>query len=119
MLGAFWMLAWLGVSAAWQRRSFWTAENLLASAFYGADGDPRRFRLEHRVRPGALSAALQPAGRGCSRRRCAAAGSRVADAAGAMAFALAWYYLSFQLLWRTVSPLLALLHAARPRCWAT
>jgi len=35
MVGVLWMLAWLGVSATWQRRSFWTAENLLASAFYG------------------------------------------------------------------------------------
>src|SRR5678816_1325801 len=35
MLGVCWMLAWLGVSAVWQRRSFWSAENLMASAFYG------------------------------------------------------------------------------------
>src|SRR5215472_8753328 len=35
MVGVLWMLAWLGVSATWQRRSFWTAGNLLASAFYG------------------------------------------------------------------------------------
>src|SRR5437764_14484293 len=35
MLGVCWMLAWLGLSAVWQRRSFWTAENLMATAFYG------------------------------------------------------------------------------------
>ena len=35
MLGVCWMLVWLGISAEWQRRSFWTAENLMASAFYG------------------------------------------------------------------------------------
>src|SRR5689334_5528611 len=35
MLGVCWMLLWLGVSSVWQRRSFWTAENLMASAFYG------------------------------------------------------------------------------------
>src|ERR1044071_4243347 len=35
MLGICWMLIWLGISAEWQRRSFWTAENLMASAFYG------------------------------------------------------------------------------------
>ena len=29
------MLAWLGVSNSWLRRSFWTSENLVASAFYG------------------------------------------------------------------------------------
>ena len=29
------MMAWLGVSALWYRRSFWTTENLVASGFWG------------------------------------------------------------------------------------
>src|SRR5437867_476971 len=37
MLGVCWMLAWLGLSAKWQNRSFWTAENLMATAFYGGN----------------------------------------------------------------------------------
>jgi hypothetical protein len=41
-IGVFAMLAWLGVSAAWQQRSFWTAENLMASLFYGDDALQRR-----------------------------------------------------------------------------
>src|ERR1035437_10252922 len=36
MIGICWMLAWLGLSAMGQRRSFWTAENLMASVFHGA-----------------------------------------------------------------------------------
>src|SRR5947209_366470 len=43
MVGVLWMLAWLGVSDAWQRRSFWTAENLFASAFYGESAIRRGF----------------------------------------------------------------------------
>src|SRR5690349_8788335 len=35
MLGACWMLGWFGLASVWQRRSFWTAENLMATAFYG------------------------------------------------------------------------------------
>ena len=35
MVGVWWMLAWMGASAVWQRRSFWTPENLMASVFYG------------------------------------------------------------------------------------
>src|ERR1039457_6811677 len=35
MIGICWMLAWLGVSAMEQRRSFWTAENLMATVFHG------------------------------------------------------------------------------------
>jgi hypothetical protein len=46
MLGVLWMLAWLGLSAAWQQRSFWTAENLMASVFYGANAIRRGFASE-------------------------------------------------------------------------
>ncbi len=35
MLGVWWMLAWMGAGAVWQRRSFWTPENLMASVFRG------------------------------------------------------------------------------------
>src|SRR5580704_7883688 len=37
MVGALWMLAWLGVSAEWQNQGFWNPENLFATAFYGSD----------------------------------------------------------------------------------
>src|ERR1035438_9496554 len=33
MVGVLWMLVWLGVSSLWQQRSFWTPENLMATAF--------------------------------------------------------------------------------------
>src|ERR1035438_7432300 len=32
-VGVLGMLAWLGVSSIWQQRSFWTPENLMATAF--------------------------------------------------------------------------------------
>ena len=35
MIAICWMLAWLGLSAMGQRRSFWTAENLMATVFHG------------------------------------------------------------------------------------
>lgn len=37
------MLAWLGLSSMWYRRSFWTAPNLLASTFYGESALRNRF----------------------------------------------------------------------------
>src|ERR1035437_9187331 len=43
MIGICWMLAWLGLSAMGQRRSFWTAENLMASVFAGGPPLPRGF----------------------------------------------------------------------------
>src|ERR1019366_3214740 len=40
MLGVWWMLAWMGASAVWQRGSFWTPENLMASVFYASAALP-------------------------------------------------------------------------------
>jgi hypothetical protein len=113
MLGACWMLAWLGLSAVYQRRSFWTAENLMASAFYGSDAIRSDFSamtfsglalylliysslgamfasiVRDRVTPGRLLLL-------------------------GIVFALFWYYLAFRVLWRTAIPLVSLLHAERP-----
>jgi hypothetical protein len=43
MIGICWMLAWLGLSAMQQRRSFWTAENLMATLFHGGAAIRRGF----------------------------------------------------------------------------
>jgi hypothetical protein len=45
ILAALAMLAWLGVSAMWYRRSFWTAANLLAAIFYGESALHNRFTV--------------------------------------------------------------------------
>ena len=52
-----------GLERRWQRRSFWTAENLMASAVSRRRRHSPRFRRQHAVRHGALPADLQPAGR--------------------------------------------------------
>ncbi|MBZ5626835.1 MAG: hypothetical protein LAQ69_50390 [Acidobacteriia bacterium] len=113
MLGVCWMLLWLGVSAVLQGRSFWTAENLMASAFYGE---------------GAIHSGF--AGRTLSGLALYLLIYSVLGALFAMAvrdrlprlrvflvsllFGLSWYYLSFGLLWKSVMPLVALLHSAQP-----
>jgi hypothetical protein len=109
MLGACWMLLWLGLSAKWQQRSFWTPENLIASIFYGGRSIQNGFSwstvsglamyLSLYSVLGALFA-LAAHGR-VSRRRTMLA---------AVVFALCWYYLSFRLLWKLLMPLVALLH---------
>lgn len=113
MVGVLWMLAWLGISAAWQRRSFWTAENLLASAFYGDTAIRRGFAFSTLSGLalylilysllGAVFAALMyrqfPPGR---------------TLLLGIVLGLGWYYLSFHLIWKTAMPLVALLHAERP-----
>ena len=113
MLGVLWMLAWLGVSAAWERLSFWTPENLMATAFYGADA----------LRPGFTGATLS--GMALFLLLYSALGALFALAVrarwtrlrtilvGAL-FGLCWYYLSYRLIWKSAIPLAALLHPERP-----
>ena len=43
VLSALAMLAWLGATAMWYRKTFWTAPNLLASLFYGESALRNRF----------------------------------------------------------------------------
>jgi hypothetical protein len=109
MVGVLCMLAWLGISATWQQRSFWTAENLMATVFYGNRAIRSGFAGETvsglavyvalYSLLGALFAALL-------RDRL----PRLRTFLLALVFALGWYYLSFRVLWRSAMPLVALLH---------
>ena len=112
MVGVWWMLAWMGASAVWQRRSFWTPENLMASVFYGSAAIRRGFAAST-VSGLALYLLLYSLlGAGFAM----AAAGRLAQprlALASMAFALCWYYAAFHLAAKAVSPLVALLDAER------
>ena len=113
MLAVLWMLAWMGLSAVFQRRSFWTSENLLATTFYGGaavrDGFTAStasglalYLLVYSMLAGFFAAAV---------------GLRLAPTRlvlASIAVALGWYYISFHFIWKAVSPLVPLLHAVRP-----
>jgi hypothetical protein len=112
MLGVCWMLLWLGVSDVWQRRSFWTAENLMASAFYG----------DSAIRSGFAARTLS--GLALYLILYSLLGALLAAVIGgrmprtrvlllSLVFALSWYYFSFRLLWKSVLPLVALLHSSQ------
>ena len=112
MVGVWWMLAWMGASAVWQLRSFWTPENLMASVFYGNAA----------IRPGFAASTVSglalyvllysllgagfamAVGRRLPRPRLALA---------SMAFALCWYYAAFHLAAKAVAPIVALLDTER------
>lgn len=113
MLGVCWMLVWLGISAEWQRRSFWTAENLMASVFYGGSAIRSDFAGEtlsgiavYLLLYSLLGAVFAVIVRDRMPR------SRVLWTA--ILFSIAWYYISFHLIWRSILPLVSLLHAERP-----
>jgi hypothetical protein len=113
MIAAFWMLAWMGCNSAWQRRSFWTAENLLASTFYGSSAVRDSFSAE--TWSGLALYLLVYSSLGC----LFAAVFRlklppVRLLLAAIVAALAWYYVSFHAIWKAFGPLIPLLHAERP-----
>jgi hypothetical protein len=112
MVGALWMLAWLGVSAAWQNRGFWSSENLFATAFYGGDSVRSDFGVKtlpglalylvlYSLLGGIFALALR--GRPRSGRLMLAG----------ILFSLGWFYVSFHLLWKSVMPLVYLLYPDR------
>ena len=109
MLGACWMLILLGMSSVWQRRSFWTPENLMASFFYGGSAIHEGFAAStasglalYLLIYSALGALFALTVRMHLTR------SRLLLAS--VLFSLSWYYLSFRVIWRAVSPLITLLH---------
>jgi hypothetical protein len=113
MLGALWMLAWLGVSSAWQNLGFWNSENLFATAFYGSDAVRSDFSLK--TLPGlALYLLLYSLLGGIF---ALVVHNRVRPfrlILGAILFSLAWFYLSFHLIWKSAMPLAYLLYSDRP-----
>jgi hypothetical protein len=38
MVAVFWMLVWLGISAMWMRRSFWSPVNIMSTVLHGDAG---------------------------------------------------------------------------------
>jgi hypothetical protein len=113
MVAALAMLAWMGSSAVWQRRSFWTSENLLATIFYGGTAVHNGFSKS--TISGLALYLLVYSVLGCvfaagSRGRLATTKLLVAG----IAVALVWYYLSFHFVWKAISPLVPLLHPVRP-----
>ena len=109
-LGTLWMLAWMGFSAAWQRRSFWTAENLMASAFHPNGPIPPGFEWSslsglalYLLLYGSLGGLFAML---AARHHLPPVRAKLL----AVVVALAWYYFSFQLFWKTFSPVIAYLH---------
>ncbi len=110
MIGICWMLAWLGLSAMGQRRSFWTAENLIATVFHG----------DAAIRPGFGSTTLS----GIALYLLVYSLLGAAFAAGVrnrftglgtvlfgVLCSVGWYWLWFRAIGQTAMPLVWLLHA--------
>lgn len=112
MVGVLWMLVWLGISAVWQRRSFWTLENLFADAIYG---DSMGRGLVGSALAGlavcvliySLLGGLFGLVFGRERRQ-------VRTLLLSVCCSLGWYYLAFHMVYRSMLPLIYLLQVERP-----
>jgi len=113
MLGVLFMLAWLGLSAKMQGRSFWTAENLMASTFYG--GRAIRSGFAQRTLSGlALYLLLYSTLGAVFAALLSDRLPRFRILLLSVVFALGWYYLAFHVIWRSLAPLMVLLYSAQP-----
>jgi hypothetical protein len=113
MMATLAMLLWMGISAVWQRRTFWTSENLLATTFYGSRSLHNGFSTS--TVSGLALYLLLYSTLGCL--FAYALGKREPSprlVLTGMAAGMVWYYLSFHLLWRVVGPLIPILHAVTP-----
>jgi hypothetical protein len=113
MLGALFMLAWLGIDSSWGRRGFWNDENLFSSFFFGDDAIRSGFGVK--TLPGLALFLIVYSALGCIfalalRNRFRPLRRLLA----ALIFALGWFYLSFHVLWKSAMPLVYLLYADRP-----
>jgi hypothetical protein len=112
MVGVWWMLAWMGASAVWQRRSFWAPEDLMASVFYGNAAIRRGFGASTVSGLALYVLVYSLLGAGFA----IALGGRLPQprlALASIAFALCWYYVAFHLVAKAVSPLVVLLDTER------
>ncbi|HYW43429.1 MAG TPA: hypothetical protein VE959_11275 [Bryobacteraceae bacterium] len=113
MLGVLAMLAWLGVSAKMQGRSFWTDANLMASTFYGDSAIHSGFAF--RTLSGVALYVLLYSSLGALFALVVADRQpRVRVLLLSVLFAVGWYYVSYNLIWKSLAPLMVLLHSPQP-----
>jgi hypothetical protein len=112
MMAVIVMLGWLGMSARWQRHTFWTAPNQMATVFYGGDAIVPGFGtytasgiaiyvLTYSLL-GAAFAEFAP-------RKLTPVGRMLMG----VLLALSWYGFWFRLLGQRLMPLVWLLHSER------
>ena len=112
MVAALWMLVWLGISAMWMHRSFFSPMNIMATVFFG----------DRAIRPG--FAATTPSGIALYlliysllgalfalvvKQRLTGLGTLLVS----ILFSLLWYWVWFRFLALHTMPLVWLLHTER------
>ncbi len=113
LVGLLCMLAWLGISDSWLRRTFWSEENLFASAFYGESAIGRGFSADT-VSGLSLYVLIYCLLGGLFALVFRGQDRQLRLLLLSLAVSVGWYYLSFHFLYERVMPLVYLLHPERP-----
>jgi|SRR5579863_8910812 len=107
VVGGMILLGYLAVDSAWHRRSIWTVPNLFASTFYGESAYRSGFRVGTSAglallvfTYGALGALFALLVRDH--------GTRLRVMIAGLIFGTGWFFLSFDLLWNHINPLVHL-----------
>ncbi len=107
VIGALVLLGYLAVDSAWHRRSVWTVPNLLASTFYGDSAYRQEFNS--RTSTGvALFVVIYGLLGGLFGLLVRDHGSLTRAAVLGLIYGTAWFFLSFDWLWKHVNPLVPL-----------
>lgn len=107
IVAALVLLGWLALTSAWYRRSIWNAANIMATTFYGEAALSRRF--SYRTMTGlALYLVLYGTIGALFGLAVQTRGTRLRMTLIGVLVGLAWYYLSYALLWRYLNPLITL-----------
>jgi len=112
LLAVIVMLGWLGASAMWNGHTFWTAANQMATIFHGNEAIGSGFSpatpsgiAVYVIAYSLLGAAFAV----CAPRRLTVLGEMLVG----VLVSIAWYWLWFRALGRTVMPLVWMLHSER------
>jgi hypothetical protein len=102
--GALFLLGYVAVDSAWHRRSIWLVPNLLASTFYGESAYQPRFGV-HTSAGLALFLVLYGLLGGLFGLVVRDQGSRLRVIVLGVIFGTGWFFLSFDVLWKLVNPM--------------
>jgi hypothetical protein len=102
--GALFMLAYVALDSAWHRRSIWLVPNLLASTFYGESAYQPNFGA-HTSAGFALLLVLYGVLGALFGLVVRDQGSRLRMTVLGLIFGTGWFFLSFDVLWKFVNPM--------------
>ena len=118
VVGALILLGYLALDSAWHRHSVWTVPNLLASTFYGESAYRQGFSAGTSVGV-ALLLLLYGALGLLFALVIRDHGTRMRVVLAGLIYGTGWFFLSFDILWKHVNPMVQIYSPTAPCWWDT